>query len=487
MGTTNTSAKGGHYAARKRRNGAGGWVQVLLSLLLLADLFLLYTIIMQMTHLQKAFEASQTTNLILLGAFAVGAVILIYAVLRSKAWKRLLCISLACLIVYLVCCFSNIPFVKKYRDIWISTAMSTMRHQGLATYYIPNGVVQELLDREKAARDAQVGENTGDLTKEEQEREAWIRMISGGEDVEVTDENGKVEQLTPEQKTFYGLFYELDYASAEAWFRAHPQLLKNGYMKMLLDESGLHQEGTTIKTKLGERVLAIDAANQVLIVEVDCDGSRGVLAIAKDPSRLKLCPSGGIGRYGETAGVIAQRNGGILALTGSGFDDPNGVGNGGKIAGYAMCDGKEYHGDPFKWGYKRIELHEDNWFYITDTFKDVGKGTTDAMEFTPALLINGKKLDPSGWTGQNPRACIGQSKLGEILMLAVEGRRLDSPGCSVAICADVLLQHDCITALNCDGGTTAMLWFRGSPVMRCSNSAIPDGRHLPNAWVYVGD
>ena len=46
---------------------------------------------------------------------------------------------------------------------------------------------------------------------------------------------------------------------------------------------------------------------------------------------------------------------------------------------------------------------------------------------------------------------------------------------------------DCITALNCDGGTTAMLWFRGSPVMRCSNSAIPDGRHLPNAWVYVGD
>ncbi len=487
MGTSNASAKGGHYAARKRRNGAAAWIQVILSLLLLADLFLLYTVIMQMTHLQKAFEASQTTNLILLAVFAVGAVALIYAVLRSKAWKRTLCITLACVIVYLICCFSNIPFVKKYRDIWISTAMSTMRHQGLATYYIPNGVVQELLDREKAARDAQVGENTGDLSKEEQEREQWIHQISGEEEVEVTDKEGHVETLTHEQKAFYNLFYELDFESAEAWFKTHPALLKNGYMKMLLDESGLHQEGTTIKTKLGERVLAIDAANQVLIVEVDCDGSRGVLAIAKDPSKLHLYAAARIGSYGETAGSIAERNGGILALTGSGFDDPNGVGNGGKIAGYAMCDGKEYHGDPFKWGYKRIELHEDNWFYITDTFKEVGKGTTDAMEFTPALLVNGKKLDPSGWTGQNPRACIGQSKLKEILMLAVEGRRLDSPGCSVAICADVLLQHDCITALNCDGGTTAMLWFRGSPVMRCSNSAIPDGRHLPNAWVYVGD
>ena len=93
MGTSNVSAKGGHYAARKRRNSAAAWIQVILSLLLLADLFLLYTIIMQMTHLQKAFEASQTTNLILLGAFAVGAVILIYAVLRSKAWKRLLCMK----------------------------------------------------------------------------------------------------------------------------------------------------------------------------------------------------------------------------------------------------------------------------------------------------------------------------------------------------------------------------------------------------------
>ena len=258
-------------------------------------------------------------------------------------------------------------------------------------------------------------------------------------------------------------------------------------MNVLVNESALNEKGTSIQTKLGEKVLAIDAQNQILILEVDCDGSRGVLAIAKLPSRLHLYAAKNLPYMGETAGSIAQRNGGVMALTGSGFDDPGGVGNGGRVAGYAMCDGKEYKGAPFEWGYKRIELRKNDWFYITDTFDKVHKDTTDAMEFSPAMIINGKKLDPGIWTSQNPRACIGQSVRGEILMLAVEGRTLASPGCSVSVCADVLLKHEGITAMNCDGGTTAMLWYRGEPLIRCSNASIPQGRHLPNAWVYVGD
>ena len=73
-------------------------------------------------------------------------------------------------------------------------------------------------------------------------------------------------------------------------------------------------------------------------------------------------------------------------------------------------------------------------------------------------------------------------------MLGVEGRGAGgSWGCPVSVCTDVLLPHDCITALNCDGGTTAILWYNGEPILRCSNSAIPQGRRLPNAWVYAGE
>ena len=485
MGTFNGNANGGRFAAghRRKRKQSGAGIQILLSVLLLLDLFLLYTIAMQLTHHQKAFEASSPVNWALLVLFAVGAIALIYCLLRTRAWKRLLCLFLIFCICYLTVVFSDLPLIKKYREMWISTAWSTMRHQGLATYYFPPSVVKVVTEREQEGRDAQVGENTQDSFNEEADVHEWLDPEKAHG---LAEQDTGFSELTPEQQEFYGLFYELDRDSAEAYFAANPKALTNGYMHMLVNEAALSKNGTSIQTKLGEKVLAIDAENQILIVEVDCDGSRGVLAIAKLPSRLHLYAAKNLPYMGETAGSIAERNGGIMALTGSGFDDPGGVGNGGLVAGYAMCDGKEHKGAPFGWGYKRIELRKNDWFYITDTFDKVNKDTTDAMEFSPAMIINGKKLDPGIWTSQNPRACIGQSERGEILMLAVEGRTLASPGCSVTVCADILLKHDGITAMNCDGGTTAMLWYRGEPLIRCSNAAIPQGRHLPNAWVYVG-
>ena len=494
MGTNNSSAKGGLFtpAARSGRRQTGAGLQILFSLLLLADLFLLYTIIMQMTHLQKAFEASETVNLLLLAFFAVAAVGLIYAVIRTKAWKRTLCILLIFAVLYLTAVFSEIPIIKEYREIWITTAMSTMRHQGLATYYFPASIVDQRMNQLHEAQSAQIGENTPDDTfSVVATDQVWVTGMETDPSWALPSE--VIVELTPEQQSFYSLFYELDVESTEAWIRSHPEALNNGYEHLLINETTIGGSGTTIRTKLGEKVLAIDADNEILILEVDCDGSRGVLAIAKQPGRLHLRASANLPYHGDTVGTIAKSNNGVLAMTGSSFDDRNaegeaGKGNGGLICGYAMCNGKSYEGEPFKWGYKRLELHSDGWFYIKDTFNAVGAGTTDAMEFSPAMVINGKKQDVGYWTDKNPRACIGQNSRGEILMLGVEGRGAGgSWGCPVSVCTDVLLQHDCITALHCDGGTTAMVWYRGEPIMRCSNSSIPQGRRLPNAWVYSGE
>ena len=41
-------------------------------------------------------------------------------------------------------------------------------------------------------------------------------------------------------------------------------------------------------------------------------------------------------------------------------------------------------------------------------------------------------------------------------------------------------------AMNLDGGTSAILWYDGEYVTRCSNPACPEGRQLPNAFVYAG-
>jgi len=175
-------------------------------------------------------------------------------------------------------------------------------------------------------------------------------------------------------------------------------------------------------------------------------------------------------------------------MNANGFLDPNGAGNGGLLAGYTMSNGKAY-GDHFSaYAYKRIELHEDDLFYIKDALSPVSEDCTDAAEFTPALIVDGKKIMDDYWTGEQPRACIGQSEKYEILMLVIEGRYpLEGIlGTSVNNCSEILLQHKCMQAINLDGGSSAMLWFDGEYVTQSSSSPLryTGGRPLPNAWVY---
>lgn len=283
---------------------------------------------------------------------------------------------------------------------------------------------------------------------------------------------------------FYHVFWELDPDETEAWFAAHPEYLENGYEGVSINEAWLSDNGLDLYTTQGHQVLAIDAENRILILRATLAGSRTVMAIAKLPDRLHLYPSAGLGSYGEVVGTIAERHNGLLAMTGSGFIDPDGNGNGGQIAGWCMCGGERY-GSPMGYNYFRFELGEDNWFTVTRATGEPMSTTTDAMEFEPALLIGGETQPPGIWTGENPRACIGQTERGEILMLGVEGRFSDSPGCSVVECAKLMQSYGGINAINVDGGTTAILWYRGQPIMRCSNRSRSEGRYLPNAWVYV--
>ena len=58
-------------------------------------------------------------------------------------------------ILYLTAVYSDIPFIEKWRTIYIETAMSTNSHQWLATYFIPKSVVDEVVDKKNAALEKQ--------------------------------------------------------------------------------------------------------------------------------------------------------------------------------------------------------------------------------------------------------------------------------------------------------------------------------------------
>lgn len=400
---------------------------------------------------------------------------------RGKKKKRSgLMVALRILVVvwvfemlYFVVAVSDIPFIKKWRSIYIQTAMETMSHHWLADYFFPKTVVDPIRKGMSSVQNKQTG----------------ISSNMDDSNAPTTDTSNRTEQpekLTDEE-SFYELFWEIDRVTMDDYIKKNADVLENGWNNIYINEAGLDDSGTSIYTKFGEQVLAIDAKNQILLIRVEGGGYRGVLAVAKDASQLSLCPSANIGYAGQYVGDIAANNNGILGMNGSGFIDPNGQGNGGEIAGYGMCDGVEY-GTHYAWGYKRIELHENNKFYITDAQNATTEGTTDAVEFTPALIVDGTTLvdETDFWNGINPRACIGQSKDGEILMLVIEGRSVLNGivGTGVVECARILALHNAEQAINLDGGSSAIMWFDGEYVNKCSNGYLA-GRPLPNAWIYT--
>ncbi len=288
---------------------------------------------------------------------------------------------------------------------------------------------------------------------------------------------------------FYDVFWEIDRDSMQSYLDEHPEALANGWAGIDINESGLAQSGTSIQTALGEQVLAVNFREKVLLVRVEGEGYRGVLAVAKVPARLSIEMSDGLGSYGQTVGEIAEAHGGLLSMTCNGFLDPDGQGNGGDLAGFAMSDGVAYgahytYTDDFP--YARFEILTDNTVCIRRSDEEVRADCRDATEFNPALIIDGEIIQSSYWTSQAPRACIGQSSRQEMLLLVIEGRMLDDGilGASVNECSAILARHGAMQAMNVDGGTSAIMWYDGQYVTRCSNQALPGGRTLPNAFVY---
>ena len=287
---------------------------------------------------------------------------------------------------------------------------------------------------------------------------------------------------------FQMAFPMLNYATFQRYLDAHPETLENGWEHIRVNEAGFDDEGTSIETKQGDQVLAVDAEYGILLVRITGDGYRGVLAICRYPELLRLEMAENYGVEGELAGSVASRAGGILAMNANGFQDPDGKGSGGQLAGWCMAQGEE-HGYHFGGDvYQRIELSENGLdCRIVPASDPVGEGTYNAAEFTPALIRDGEKIEDSFWTGEQPRACFGTGDQG-IYMLVIEGRYPDEGlrGTSVNTCSDILLSYGCRNALNMDGGSSAILWYDGEYVTQSSSSFLryTGGRPLPNAWVY---
>ena len=399
----------------------------------------------------------------------------------------LLSLILLAEIGYCVCVFSNIPFIAKWRNIFVEMSLTSMSQEWLAEDLLPDYITDEWRWKKKQYEASMVGVES---TWEDVEHHTRPQQTVPQEDATTpTDDEPLVTETKPDpaKEEFFLMFDELDVSSVEAYVAQHPEAVENGWENFYVNEAGTDNDDmTTMKTLEGDSVMAIDAANGVLIIRLYGDNYRGVLAICKDESRLFQGEAGSIGSSGQTIATIAKRHNALVAINGASFDDVNGVGNGGIVVGRTLCNGASY-GKKHVNGYKRLELREDNRIYIRDSYTDINSATTDCMEFTPALIIDGKIVvdEYCGWNATNPRAILGQASNGDIMMMVIEGRLVGtSLGCGVVECARVLKNYGCYQAMNLDGGTSAMMGYEGACITLCSNKALPDGRGLPTAWIY---
>ena len=367
-------------------------------------------------------------------------------------------------VLYCTAVFSNIPFIKKWRDIYIETAMGTMTHQWLATMFIPRSVIDRVMDTRS---DIEINQDDIDTN--------WSSGSLHGADKKV-----KWSKL---EKKFFDTYPEIDKKSFEDYMDSHSEddaVTSEGYL--VIDEADVGSKGTGIRTTSGDDVLAIDTKNGIVIIRVAGAEYEGRLAIVKDPAQVGLGLAADFGNTGAIIADIAKQNKAVLAINASGFYDPEGHGNGGMPHGLVIKDGKTYSN--FAGGNnKTIGFDYDNDLQI-GKYKD-GVKLRDAVEFKPVLVLDGKKVieGSAGW-GIQPRTCIGQTKDGQVLMMVIDGRQAGySIGCTMGDMADIMLEYGAYQACNLDGGSSSIMYYNGRKITKPSAANKENGRRLPDAFI----
>ncbi len=379
---------------------------------------------------------------------------------------------------YATAVYSSIPFIEKWRTIYIETAMSTLSHQWLATWFIPKNIIDKVMDNVRANAEAQANLVSVWEDPEETETPEPTAPVESPAESE-----GVTAPVNAEETEFYEKYWELDTDSVHTYFEEHPEALAGGYDSIYVDNMDGSLELYTVND---DPVRILDTENNLLILKVSGDGYQGKLAIVKNPEQLKLVKAKNLGSYGEQLYTLADRYGGILAMNASGFIDEGGHGSGGTVVGSMIIDGEEYGQPEYGSSFKFFGFKSDYRMYISNYSNIDRNDYLWGIQFFPALIVDGESVVNGTYgMGIQPRAAFGQAKNGDVLMLIVDGRQAGySLGCTVADCTEILLDYKAYQAMNLDGGSTALMWYNGDNITSCS-SPNEDGRYLPNCFLIL--
>ena len=84
-----------------------------------------------------------------------------------KVMTALVVMLTVCISMYALVIFGNVPFITKWRNIWIETAMTTDQHKWLATSFFPKYLIDDIMNAQVDIKD--IGHT--DIIKEEEEED----------------------------------------------------------------------------------------------------------------------------------------------------------------------------------------------------------------------------------------------------------------------------------------------------------------------------
>lgn len=223
----------------------------------------------------------------------------------------------------------------------------------------------------------------------------------------------------------------------------------------------------------------------IQIIDISNDTYKGKMMIVKDPSRVTVGISGqyGASYSGKTVMDMAMNYDAVAAVNGGGFEDNNGVGNGGTPIGLVISDGELKYGSAGS-SYEVIGFDNNNNLVVgkMTASEALSRGVRDALSFGPILIVNGQASQVNGsGSGLNPRTAIGQRADGAILLLVIDGRQVNSLGASYADVINVMLEYGAVNAANLDGGSSSLMYYKGEYINSCASLYGP--RNMPTSII----
>ncbi len=223
----------------------------------------------------------------------------------------------------------------------------------------------------------------------------------------------------------------------------------------------------------------------VEFVDVKGPTYNGVMMIVEDPKRVFVGTPAkyGEGQKGLTLTQMINKYDAIGGTNGGGFFDEAGSGTGGIPEGIVISDGKLLWGEKNSY-YSLAGIDGNGILHVGKMTgeKALSLGIKYACSYGPALIINGTPCNSkySLGGGLNPRTAIGQRADGAILMLVVNGRKVDSLGATLDDLIEIMISFGAVNASNLDGGSSSLMKYDGE--FKNTSSYIYGGeRVLPTA------